>query len=211
MLYFVHKYLSKIETIIIVEVVVQVICDREQQLAIMKAVHAGIGTNLASQSVGGHHGMNKCRDKITKRYYWPRITSDIRGYIRSCEKCQRAKQINLQKSKSELKNVAIPNKIFSQIGIDLMGLMPVNGMHYILTVQDHFTKWVELIPLPDKAAPTVAEALFKVFCRYGYPDVVISDRGKEFNNELSAAMYEKMGTNHRVTSAYHPQVHISII
>lgn len=36
------------------------------------------------------------------------------------------------------------------------------GNRYILTLSDYFTKFVEAIPLPDKSAIGVAEALFKV-------------------------------------------------
>ena len=184
----------------------QVVTDRTQQLEIIRSIHAGIGSTLQSQSTGGHHGVNKTREKITKRFYWPRVSEDVRDYIRACDACQRAKQINLQKTKSQLKNVTIPNKLFSQIAIDLMGMVPVDGMKYILTIQDYFSKWIELVPIPDKSATTVAAELFKFFSRYGCADVVISDRGSEFNNELGEELYKRMGVQHRVTSAYHPQV-----
>lgn len=40
------------------------------------------------------------------------------------------------------------------------------GNYYILTVSDHFTKFTEAIPLPDKGAFGVAQSLFKVFSYY---------------------------------------------
>lgn len=53
-----------------------------------------------------------------------------------------------------------------QIGIDFIGpLSPVadDGSRYILTICDYFSKWVEAVPTPDKAAASVATALFKVY------------------------------------------------
>ena len=52
-----------------------------------------------------------------------------------------------------------------QIGIDFIGpLCPEadDGSHYILTISDYFTKWVEAIPTFDKSASSVATVLFKV-------------------------------------------------
>ena len=51
------------------------------------------------------------------------------------------------------------------IGIDFIGpLSPEadDGSHYILTLSDYFTKWVEAVPTADKTASGVAASLFKV-------------------------------------------------
>ena len=53
-----------------------------------------------------------------------------------------------------------------QIGIDYIG--PISppaedGSHYIFTVCDYFTKWVEATPTADKNATTVASHLYKVY------------------------------------------------
>ena len=55
-----------------------------------------------------------------------------------------------------------------------------------------FTKWIEYIPIPDKAT-TIAKQLYIVFTRYGCPDVIISDRGIEFCNQLNEALFYYMG------------------
>ena len=58
---------------------------------------------------------------------------------------------------------------------------------YILYMTDAFTKYVELVAVPDKEALTVTSAIFnRWICRYGTPLKIISDQGREFNNKLSA-------------------------
>ncbi len=42
-------------------------------------------------------------------------------------------------------------------------------------------------------------------CRMGCPEVIITDQGREFVNSLSAQLYQITNTQHRITSAYHPQ------
>ena len=39
----------------------------------------------------------------------------------------------------------------------------------------------------------------------GCPETLITDQGREFVNELSSALYTFTNTEHRITSAYHPQ------
>ncbi len=62
------------------------------------------------------------------------------------------------------------------------GPLPVTprGNKYIATVTYYFSKWPEAAPLFDKTAVGVANFLFKLFCHYGWPEVIISDQGREF-------------------------------
>ena len=59
------------------------------------------------------------------------------------------------------------------------------GYKYIITVTDYFSKWPKAAPLPDKMAVGVADFLFSLFCRHGWPERIISDHGREFVNAVS--------------------------
>jgi hypothetical protein len=53
-----------------------------------------------------------------------------------------------------------------------------------MCITDAFSKFAELIAIPDKCAETVANALFtRWLCRHGLPLEIESDQGKEFCNE----------------------------
>ena len=45
-------------------------------------------------------------------------------------------------------------------------------------------------------------------CQMGCPETLITDQGREFVNELSSELYQVTNTDHRITSAYHPQVFV---
>ena len=50
---------------------------------------------------------------------------------------------------------------------------------------EHFTKWVELIPLSSKSSKDSARALLEgVLSRYGAPGEVLTDQGREFHGEF---------------------------
>ena len=53
---------------------------------------------------------------------------------------------------------------------------------YIVTVTDYFSKWPEG---KDKTEVGVADFLFTMFCHHGWPDIIISEQGREFVNQLS--------------------------
>ena len=76
----------------------------------------------------------------------------------------------------------------------------------LYTVMDYLTKWPEAIPIPNKKAPTVAQAyVTQIICRHGAPESILTDQGKEFVNEVLLFINQMLGTNVRRTSAYHPQ------
>ena len=74
------------------------------------------------------------------------------------------------------------------ITLDIMG--PLNeterNNRYVLVIQDYFTKRVEAFPLPNEQAVTVAEVLTSEWvCRYGAPQSLHSDQGRNFESECS--------------------------
>ena len=49
---------------------------------------------------------------------------------------------------------------------------------------DYFSKWPEAQAIPNKSAKCVSEFLFRMILRYGCMDIVISDQGREFVNQV---------------------------
>ena len=71
---------------------------------------------------------------------------------------------------------------------------------------DALTKYVKLVPLPNKEVATVDDAIFSEwFCRFGIPLDLVTDQGKEFCAKLSDDLFKRPGTNHLTMSPHHPQ------
>nr|GEV89654.1 DNA-directed DNA polymerase [Tanacetum cinerariifolium] len=63
-------------------------------------------------------------------------------------------------------------------GIDFMGPFPKSHkFEYILVAIDYVSKWAEAQALPTNDARVVITFLKKLFCRFGMPKALISDRG----------------------------------
>ena len=104
-------------------------------------------------------------------------------------------------------------KIWSQVGIDLMCLTDTDdfeedrrGYKYIITAQCYFSKYMEIGALKMKTGVEVSTWIYEnIFCQYGVTDIHISDRGKEFVDNMASELYKKCGVKHRITMPYHPQ------
>ena len=60
----------------------------------------------------------------------------------------------------------------------------------VLSIMDHLTRFTLLTPIPNKSPETVAKAIFdRIIGIFGPPEIVHSDRGPEFKNEVIYKLY----------------------
>ena len=60
----------------------------------------------------------------------------------------------------------------------------INDYMFILVIIDEFSRWVELYPIKTTTAVQSASCIFQHFSRFGTPEVIHTDRGTAFHNEL---------------------------
>ena len=76
----------------------------------------------------------------------------------------------------------------------------------LLIAANYFTKLVEAYPLPNLEATTVAEVLVKEFvCRFGTPQILHSDQGRNFESAVFAEMCRLLGIMKTRTTPLHPE------
>ena len=89
--------------------------------------------------------------------------------------------------------------------IDTLGPLPVssNGYKYILTIKCDLTKYLVLVPLIEKSARSVANAIFENFILvHGAMSEIITDKGTEYKNELISELCKLLKINHNTSTAY---------
>ena len=75
-----------------------------------------------------------------------------------------------------------------------------------MSMIDRFTRWVELAPVADIRAETVADALVcHLVLRHGCPQQLLSDRGSQFTSRLFRRVPQRLRIDIIFTTAYHPQ------
>ena len=134
------------------------------------------------------------------------MKSAVEEHVKSCPKCF-AVNPNVSCDAPPLNPIPVPARIWSLVGIDIIGSLQESsqGNKYIVAITDHFSKWTEAAALPQKTAARVANFLYTTVCRLGCMDTLISDQGREFVNSVVDHLLERMSTEHRISSAYHPQ------
>ena len=73
------------------------------------------------------------------------------------------------------------------MAVDIVGPFPVSdqGNSYIMVVRDYFSRWMEVLPIPNQEASTVADKLVdEVFLRLSAPEQLHSDQGHQFESQL---------------------------
>ena len=104
----------------------------------------------------------------------------------------------------------MPNE---HIHVDLFGPLKTSecGKKYIICITDLFTKYAEVIAIPNKEATTVAQSIMNNWiCRFGSPIQIHSDGGKEFVNKLSAELFQLLDIKRTKTTMCHPQANAQV-
>ncbi|GBL79657.1 hypothetical protein AVEN_18202-1 [Araneus ventricosus] len=127
--------------------------------------------------------------------------------IRSCIRCQRAKVT--QNTRSSIGTFVLPNARFVHIRIDFIGpLLPSDGNKLYMTIPDRFTRWPDVIPMPDMTAETTARALmYGWISRFGCIATITVDQGTNFQSNLFRELARILGCNRIRRAAYHPQTY----
>ena len=156
---------------------------------------------------GGHFSVDRTYNKIRRHYWWFNMKRSIHQYIRACHLCQQY-NVDRQKRPGQLRSIAPPEGPFQVIGIDYCGPLKITprSNRYVLIITDYFTRYIVAVPLSNCSAEKTAEALFNnYFCHFGIPELIISDQGSHFRNQLLHNMRLLIGFNHIFSTPYHPQ------
>jgi RNase H-like domain found in reverse transcriptase/Reverse transcriptase (RNA-dependent DNA polymerase)/Integrase zinc binding domain/Integrase core domain len=152
----------------------------------------------------GHAGVSKTLARLKYKFWWPKMLEDVKGYVRSCREC--SQRSNIGREKAPLGKFEEPNSPFSVLATDIVGPMPKteSNNRYVLSVIDHYSRFVTFVALPDQTAQSVAGALVgRVFTLFGIPKVLISDQGSSFTSELMKQVCQLLRIKKVQTTSYH--------
>lgn len=162
---------------------------------------------LHDSPVSGHLGIQRIIRKMNQSsYYWPKIREFVTNYVKSCHVCEERK--NPQRKKRSAMESFITGGRWERIAADIAGPFPKSesGNVYILVVADYFTKFVEIFPIPNMEAETVANVIFKGWIkRYECPYALHTDQGRQFESQLFQNLCSLLGIHKTRTTPFHPR------
>ncbi|KAJ1571233.1 hypothetical protein NDA12_003308 [Ustilago hordei] len=120
---------------------------------------------------------------------------------------------NNRHSRSAKEPLATPDRPWGSISLDFIEGLPPSKKYdsktydSILVIVNRLTKFAILAPTHKTVtAKQTAVLLYGHMVRlFGYPDHMVSDRGRQFISGAWKAFAEQMGVKHSLSTAYHPQ------
>jgi transposase InsO family protein len=179
--------------------------DSRRQVVVPKAMQRTILRLFHDNPIAGHGGRYKTYMRIFQRFYWDKLWNDVKRYVSSCNACQLRKPAP-QHSAGKIQRWVVPYP-FHTVAVDLVGPLPEtkNEHKYVITMMDLFTGWVEMMPLRDVTAESVAHAFYTaIVCRHSTPTRVLSDCGAQFLSDVFKTLCKWLGATQVQTSPYHP-------
>ena len=151
----------------------------------------------------GHLGQLKSILKAEEYFYWPNLRSDTKKFVKECITCQQTKTAaTLQKQWQELPPVQQP---MDRISMDITEMVVAKGYRYVLTVIDHFSRYVKLFKLRSRHAEEVVRNIQSYMGDYGVPKTLLADNACEFRSRLLADLCHTHGIDLVFSTPYHPQ------
>lgn len=146
----------------------------------------------------GHMGINKCRERAKLCVWWPTISKDIKSLVENCEFCQIHKP---SQRKEPLRCTDLPERPWQKIAADMC---EYESKHY-LVVTDYYSRFIEIVYMPNLTSSMLIGKLENMFARWGDPEEMVSDNGMPFKSAELREFAEKCNMRQTFISPHYPQ------
>ena len=174
----------------------------------ISAIRQQILTECHDSLCGGHLGITKTLQRVTRRFWWPHMSRTIQAYVRACPSCQRNKPSH-QLPGGLLQPLPTPTAKWEEMTMDLITDLPPtkHGYDSIVTFVDRLSKEVHFAPTTKTVDAVGLAKLFRstIYKYHGMPKAIISDRDERFLSHFWQALFSVVGTDLKFSTAYHPQ------
>jgi transposase InsO family protein len=159
----------------------------------------------------GHFGRDKTFNLVNRKFYWPRIRTDVEEYVESCLICQKMK-VPRQLPQGKLAPLPVPEGAWQDLTMDfIVGLPPSTrqGSVYdaILVIVDRYTKAARYLPTTSKVNAEDLTNLFlqEIVFKTGAPRSIVTDQGSLFTSAYWAQFCQGLRVKGRLSTMFHPQ------
>ena len=141
---------------------------------------------------------------VRERCYWVGLHDDVQRWVTQCERCAVAKMPHI-KTRTPLGRITATRPL-EVVCVDFTVLEPLSdGRENVLVITDVFTKFTVAVVTRNQRAETVAKALVhEWFQRYGVPQRIHSDNGRNFESAVVTALSKLYHIKRSHTTPYHP-------
>lgn len=152
-----------------------------------------------------HVGTRRCYEFIRDYFFWPRMSNDVKTYIRTCHFCQ-AMKVDQQKPIGYLSSAPIPRRPFEHIHVDFAGplKMTYNKMRYYILAIDRLTKYAIGKATMSNEMRVASQFIEDINLRFGPVRRITTDNGSEFIGKDFKEILARNKIEHHLTSPGRP-------
>ncbi|MBV2113481.1 MAG: DDE-type integrase/transposase/recombinase [Candidatus Thiodiazotropha sp. (ex Ctena orbiculata)] len=176
------------------------------QFLVPRVMKPDILFQMHDSVLSGHLGCKKTKEKTLQRFYWYALKDDVKLHIQRCDVCAADKKpTKIPRAPLGSLPAGAPGDC---VATDYLGPFPVTdrGNRYILLLTDHFSKYVEILPVPDMTAEVCASKILNEFIsRWGCPLSIHSDQGRTYESEIFRQLCRMLEIRKTRTSARNPR------
>lgn len=154
----------------------------------------------------GHMGTFKIYQLLKTEYQFSNMYRIIKQFIRSCDKCQKAK-VNNQISRGPMLSI-LPEEPLHIVSLDLIGPLPrgQGGAKYIVVFLDVFSKYIRLYPIKRALTDVILKKLIQYYIpKTGKMKNLLTDNGTQFTSHKWKTELQKNNIKPMYTTTYHPE------
>ena len=145
-----------------------------------------------------HLGIEGCLRRARESVYWPNMNAEVKDFIEKCETCNK---YEMGQQKETLHSHEVPSRPWQKVGTDLFSF---EDKEYLVTV-DYYSNFWEVDYLANSTSSmAVIKKLKAHFARFGIPDQVVSDNGRQYSSSEFAAFAKEWEFEHVTSSPGHP-------
>ena len=140
---------------------------------------------------------------IRQKFFIHNLMNKVKRYIEACHTCLKTKP-KYMKNRPIYGRIPVDYAPMQDLSIDIK-MMPqaFGGYHLLLVITCDQTNFTIAIPLRDRTAQTIAEALiYRVIYLFGPPRQIISDEATEFTSAIIQAILCMLNCRLKVISPY---------
>ncbi len=182
--------------------------DFQPRLCVLKLLQQSILTEAHKAPLEtAHMSPDQLWKKLTAKFYWKRMKTDIQEFCSSCDVCQKTKNPNFN-NYGFLIPSPIPTRPYESVSMDfIMDLPWSEGYNAIFVTVDRLSKYAQFLPTTTGLDAEDFGTLFtkNVITRFGLPASIIADRDPRWTSDFWKGIAKSLKTRMVLSSSHHPQ------
>lgn len=186
---------------------------RNNKVWVPESIQMEATKSVHEHQLHGHKGITKTLEQVRRYYAFSGMKKTVKKIVKQCVICAKTKT-SKQKPYGKLQPLPVPEYPWESISFDHIVKLPLSKepmtnmvCDSIFVIVDRLTKQAIFIAYKEQStAEELGYTLLKyVVSKHGLPAEIISDRGTTFVSKYWQSLAARMGTNHKASTAYHPQ------